>query len=843
MQGGEVGAVIATLWPPPPWVMPLGVVILALASMYFVLFAIVFVRSLCFGDVASKRLTLPPSPPWLTPPPSPVKATSTGARLTQERRTKSFNFSGRDKRTNEFSKAAGAMPITQQRLSHTISPSERPPPSFCWCVPLCVSATLLAACIVLAALAPHTYSTYAKACLLLLVAHGAVLACVALRGLLRLRASEGEDLLLPLSPSPFYYAFVLPNYLEDIGVLRATLAHLATHPCASQQYLVLLAMDRRETRALDKARELEGEFGEQFYAMDASLHAEAVGRSALASSAGSHLSDMCRQRRLAADRVLVTLSDSDTFISPRYVLRLDALLNGWLRAPETCATQLERTIFSPLMCVSLSGSLSGNSSRAAAPALPPTASVATFCAATTPTMRVLPPPSVGRCPPPRRHHAALTAAESEAAVEYGFQPAHPSGDEQTPSWVSEMADLLTSVIQLMQLTRGGALGVPHATYTASLAALESIGFWDAGAVGGGDEVNTLLRLHHAMGGAARTETIYEAFWVQPLSAPSLVQAVRRQLGRATDRAHAHVHLGISLWRGWTGCNGCNGWTRPALKPCATVAIIASMLEPFLWLGGSFICLAMPIAARASADASADSDASSVALLISAVGVAAVTCWIAELLSSHDDERSVLDWLAAMIKWLCAPLLVVLFHVLPSLSAHVALFCHSSKIAALERAAAAIDARRGPVAGSVRCSPARIGGLTTNGKLDMSAVRAAVDKEVADGSISQRDANLLLSMASAHNGSANLLDSLRLKGAAIASIFSSAGAPPAATPPPAPPPPAPATATDDWWMPRPRAGRDASGAPPPPPPPPRSEVLRTPPRPTSLTSPRGGLTLV
>jgi len=457
----------------------------------------------------------------------------------------------------------------------------------------------------------------------------------------------------------------------------------------------------------------------------------------------------------------------------------------------------------------------------------------------TPTMRVLPPPSVGRCPPPRRHHAALSAAESEAAVEFGFHPPHPNSATHTPWMISELVELLTSATQLVQLTRGGALCVPHATYTASLAALESIGFWDAGTVGGGDEANTLLRLHYATGGAARTETIYEAFWVQPLTAPSLAQAVRQHYGRAAERAYAHIHLGTSLWRGWS--------RPPALKPCATMTVVASMLEPFLWLGGSFLCLGIPIAACASADGAptdADpsvADLSGMTLLISAACVAVVISLIAEWHSAHyiHEERSVLDWIAAACKWLCAPLCALLFIVLPALSAHVTLSCHASKMAALERAAAAIDARRGPVA---TVSPARLGGLTVNGKLDMAAVRAAVDKEVADGSISQKDANLLLSMASAHNGGANLLDSLRLKGAAIASIFSSAGAPaaPATAPasPPAPSQPGPSTATDEWWLPRPRAG-----APPPPPPPPRSEVLKTPPRPTSLASPRGGLALV
>ena len=64
---------------------------------------------------------------------------------------------------------------------------------------------------------------------------------------------------------------------------------------------------RKYTQA--KARELDAEFGSRFYALDASYRRSGAADAAAPSSSAAvqHLSALCRRRRLATDRVVVTL--------------------------------------------------------------------------------------------------------------------------------------------------------------------------------------------------------------------------------------------------------------------------------------------------------------------------------------------------------------------------------------------------------------------------------------------------------------------------------------------------------------------------------------------------------
>ena len=192
----------------------------------------------------------------------------------------------------------------------------REAPAWCWRVPAILSYGAVLACTVLALAHPLDFIAYAKACLAAHVAYGLAVALTAICGIRRIMAAEVEEVAPREGGSPFYYAFVLPVPHDDNpSVLRATLSRLATHPFASQQYLIILSVEAHET-AVD-ANELLAGFGQAFYAID------------VAQSAALHtLSALCKRRRLPADRVMVTLSEVTCDVSDAYIFNLDAALRA-----------------------------------------------------------------------------------------------------------------------------------------------------------------------------------------------------------------------------------------------------------------------------------------------------------------------------------------------------------------------------------------------------------------------------------------------------------------------------------------------------------------------------------
>jgi len=155
--------------------------------------------------------------------------------------------------------------------------------------------------------------------------------------------------------SSFFFAFIVPNYKEDEQVLETTLSHLAAHPYANRQFIVILAMEERETGAQQKAERLWKSFRGKFVEMTHSLHEldrgiECPGKASNATAAGIALSTVCRRNRIDAALVNVTVMDADTLISPRYVLRLDKMLTAWQAAGEMEKATMQ--IFTPYMSFS-----------------------------------------------------------------------------------------------------------------------------------------------------------------------------------------------------------------------------------------------------------------------------------------------------------------------------------------------------------------------------------------------------------------------------------------------------------------------------------------------------------
>ena len=92
------------------------------------------------------------------------------------------------------------------------------------------------------------------------LSYAVIYASIVVYGVRQVARSEAEPLEPSAAQSPFYYAFIVPNYKEEQDILDATVAHLAAHPYAARQFIVVLAMEEREAGAAQKAESLRKKF-------------------------------------------------------------------------------------------------------------------------------------------------------------------------------------------------------------------------------------------------------------------------------------------------------------------------------------------------------------------------------------------------------------------------------------------------------------------------------------------------------------------------------------------------------------------------------------------------------
>eukprot|EP00775_Hariotina_reticulata_P002260 gene2260-2573_t len=83
--------------------------------------------------------------------------------------------------------------------------------------------------------------------------------------------SSGSGTDWSAGPPRWNHVFVIPNYKEDMGTLSATLEQLASHSW-SQTYTILLAMESKEAGAVQKAEQLQEQFGCSFHSIVYTLH-------------------------------------------------------------------------------------------------------------------------------------------------------------------------------------------------------------------------------------------------------------------------------------------------------------------------------------------------------------------------------------------------------------------------------------------------------------------------------------------------------------------------------------------------------------------------------------------
>ncbi|KAJ3137664.1 hypothetical protein HK101_003862, partial [Irineochytrium annulatum] len=130
---------------------------------------------------------------------------------------------------------------------------------------------------------------------------------------------DGMDLRHDVPMDGVCHVVVLPNYKEGLETLCDTLDVLASHPRASTNYKICLAMEESEAGAQDKAMTLIKLYAAHFYDIVYTLHP--VGREGEVRGKGSNVSWAARQMaRLSKEPKfeVLTIMDSDTAFAADY---------------------------------------------------------------------------------------------------------------------------------------------------------------------------------------------------------------------------------------------------------------------------------------------------------------------------------------------------------------------------------------------------------------------------------------------------------------------------------------------------------------------------------------------
>ncbi|KAI9933082.1 hypothetical protein MW887_007553 [Aspergillus wentii] len=127
------------------------------------------------------------------------------------------------------------------------------------------------------------------------------------------------------------HAIILPNYGEDIGTLKTTLDVLASHPRASTQYEIYLAMEQKESGAAEKAAKLILAFEKSFLQIRSTFHpanlqGEIAGKSSNVAFAARHIVEVHRaDLNTGACNVIITVIDADTHLWQDYFTEIRRL--------------------------------------------------------------------------------------------------------------------------------------------------------------------------------------------------------------------------------------------------------------------------------------------------------------------------------------------------------------------------------------------------------------------------------------------------------------------------------------------------------------------------------------
>jgi hypothetical protein len=129
-------------------------------------------------------------------------------------------------------------------------------------------------------------------------------------------------LLMPLTA--LNHVFIVPNYMEDIETLSATLSQLASHPTAGS-YTIVLAMEAKEAEGLEKVSQLQSAFEGCFKCivstMHTMLHGEMPGKASNVNAAVRQFYPLAKGDK---DSYMLTVIDADARVPYLYVQELES---------------------------------------------------------------------------------------------------------------------------------------------------------------------------------------------------------------------------------------------------------------------------------------------------------------------------------------------------------------------------------------------------------------------------------------------------------------------------------------------------------------------------------------
>jgi len=133
------------------------------------------------------------------------------------------------------------------------------------------------------------------------------------------------------APIPFrevLHVVFVPNYKEDLPILREAIGSIADSNTAKHQIAVILAMEEREQQSPEKAEVLIQEFQSKFWHISASFHpagipGEQPGKSSNTRWAAKYFYEELQPKwDVALGKVILTVADADSDFHPQYFAAL-----------------------------------------------------------------------------------------------------------------------------------------------------------------------------------------------------------------------------------------------------------------------------------------------------------------------------------------------------------------------------------------------------------------------------------------------------------------------------------------------------------------------------------------
>ncbi|KAI8976554.1 glycosyl transferase family group 2-domain-containing protein [Pilobolus umbonatus] len=131
---------------------------------------------------------------------------------------------------------------------------------------------------------------------------------------------------------PFYeHVFIIPNYCEPEELLKDTIHRIASHRYACSHYGLILAMEQSEIGWETKARRLQSYFIDQFKDIVITGHpsdipGESRGKGSNVAFAAQHGCRALIENGMRGDRIMITVTDSDSMIPALYIEEVEARL-------------------------------------------------------------------------------------------------------------------------------------------------------------------------------------------------------------------------------------------------------------------------------------------------------------------------------------------------------------------------------------------------------------------------------------------------------------------------------------------------------------------------------------